>query len=129
MSFDFLRGTNGFNKIHQRVCFNYSHTFSDKKKLIFPLFRILGVVIPFLRGLPNANQIWFQCDGASIHRSLETVTAMHRLWDRNRVICRSCDRSRNSVPRIEDFAQNWSANSPDLAPPDQFLFGFMKGKI
>ena len=80
-------------------------------------------------GLPNADELWFQCDGASIHRSLETVTAMHQLWDRNRVICRSCDRSRNSRPPIEDFAQNWSAHSPDLAPCDQFLYGFMKGKI
>ena len=65
----------------------------------------------------------------SIHRSLETVTAMHQLWDRNRVICRSTERSRNADPPIEDFAQNWSAHSPDLAPCDQFLFGFMKGKI
>ena len=87
------------------------------------------MVIPFMLGLPNADELWFQCDGASIHRSLETVTAMHQLWDRNRVICRSCDRSRNSRPPIEDFAQNWSAHSPDLAPCDQFRYGFMKGKI
>ena len=97
--------------------------------LTFPYYRILGVVIPFMLGLPNVDELWFQCDGASIHRSLETVTAMHQLWDRNRVICRSCDRSRNSRPPIEDFAQNWSAHSPDLAPCDQFLYGFMKGKI
>ena len=79
--------------------------------------------------MPNADTIWWQCDGSPIHRSQETVAAMHRMWDRDRVICRSSAQSRNAVPPIEDFAQNWSAYSPDLAPPDQFLFGFMKGKI
>ena len=81
--------------------------------------------MPFLHQLDNADQIWFQCDGASIHRSAETVAAMHRLWPREHTICLSSQASINRGE--EDFAQKWSPYSPDLAPNDQFLFGTMKG--
>ena len=63
----------------------------------------------------NTENIWFQQDGATAHTARETMD-MLRTHFPNRVISRFGD-----VP--------WPPRSPDLSPPEFFLWGYLKGKV
>lgn len=60
-------------------------------------------------------KIWFQQDGATPHTALIT-----REWLRNHF-------KRRIISK--DFPQEWSPNSPDLSPPDFFLWGYLKDRV
>jgi len=58
---------------------------------------------------------WFQQDGATAHTTRDSMTLLRTMFDR-RVI------SKNG-----DF--DWPPRSPDLTPPDFFLWGYLKSKV
>jgi hypothetical protein len=62
-----------------------------------------------LRREMNRNEIWFQQDGATTHNAGETMEMLRNLFPRH------------LISRFGDF--NWPARSPDLSPPDLFLWG------
>ena len=66
------------------------------------------------RGVVRALQ-WFQQDGATPHTSNESLEWLrHRFSDR--LISRRCD-------------PEWSPHSPDLSPPDFYLWGYLKDRV
>ena len=77
---------------------------------------ILNFMIPELnrQGKAIAN-MWFQQDGAPPHTSLETRAVLRRYFE-GRLISRFGD-------------IHWPPRSPDLTPPDFFLWGFLKSKV
>ena len=66
------------------------------------------------RGVVRALQ-WFQQDGATPHTSNESL-AWLRLRFPDRLISRRCD-------------PEWSPHSPDLNPPDFYLWGYLKDRV
>ena len=67
-----------------------------------------------LKRLPK-NKQWFQQDGATPHTA---ARALHWIQERfgERVMSRRC-------------AIEWAPHSPDLTPPDFFLWGHLKGRV
>ena len=63
------------------------------------------------RGVVRASQ-WFQQDGATPHTANETIAWLRQRFE-ERLITRRCD--------VE-----WAPHSPDLNPPDFYLWGFPK---
>ena len=66
------------------------------------------------RGVTRAIQ-WFQQDGATPHTSNESLEWLHQHFP-GRLISRRCD-------------PEWSPHSPDLNPPDFFLWGYLKDRV
>ncbi|XP_045504404.1 uncharacterized protein LOC123701036 [Colias croceus] len=60
-------------------------------------------------------QSWFQQDGATSHTTNNSIEALHQLFP-EKVISRRGD--------IE-----WPPRSPDLTPPDFFLWGYLKSNV
>lgn len=63
----------------------------------------------------DINNIWFQQDGATAHTARVSVDVLHETFP-GRLISRNGD-----VP--------WPPRSPDLAPCDFFLWGYLKSKV
>ena len=63
----------------------------------------------------NMQNLWFQQDGATPHTARETMAILRAAFP-GRLISRFGD-----VP--------WPPRSPDLTPPDFFLWGYLKGKV
>ena len=63
----------------------------------------------------NNNGIWFQQDGATAHTARETINLLREQFP-NRVISKNGD-------------LRWPPRSPDLTPPDFFLWGYLKEKV
>ena len=63
------------------------------------------------RGVLRASQ-WFQQDGATPHTANETLAWLRQRFE-EKLISRRCD--------VE-----WAPHSPDLKPPDFYLWGFLK---
>ena len=66
------------------------------------------------RGVDRALQ-WFQQDGATPQTSNESL-AWLQLRSPDRLISRMCD-------------PEWSPHSPDLNPPDFYLWGYLKDRV
>ena len=66
------------------------------------------------RGVLRASQ-WFQQDGATPHTANETIAWLRQRFE-ERLISRRCD--------VE-----WAPHSPDLNPPDFYLWGFLKDNV
>ena len=79
--------------------------------------RYLEVLEKFWADLPASGKrtAWFQQDGASCHCSKDSLE-----WLQERFNTRLISR------RLDTF---WSPHSPDLSPPDFFLWGYLKGKV
>ena len=58
---------------------------------------------------------WFQQDGATPHTSKESLVWLQQRFP-DRVISRRCD-------------PQWSPYSPDLNPPDFYLWGYFKDRV
>ena len=72
-------------------------------------------LLPQLQDL-NMHNLWFQQDGATPHTARETIAILRAAFP-GRLISRFDD-----VP--------WPPRSPDLTPPDFFLWGgYLKGKV
>ncbi len=70
---------------------------------------------PQLDQLDNGKEIWFQQDGATAHTAGISISLLKQ-WFPSRLISR-----RGNV--------EWPARSPDLAPCDFFLWGYLKEKV
>ncbi|GFN76491.1 transposable element tc3 transposase [Plakobranchus ocellatus] len=66
------------------------------------------------RGINRAEQ-WFQQDGATPHTSNESLTWLRQRFP-DRLISRRCD-------------PEWAPHSPDLCPPDFYLWGYLKDNV
>ena len=66
------------------------------------------------RGIYRDDQ-WFQQDGATPHTSNHTLDSLRERFQ-ERLISRKCD--------IE-----WTPHSPDLNPPDLYLWGYLKDNV
>lgn len=81
------------------------------------------IIIPFVRDLNNfcrARNLqfrtqWFQQDGATSHTAVRTLDLLRQHFD-NRIISRGTD-------------FEYPSHSPDLTPPDAYIWGIMKDKI
>ena len=71
-------------------------------------------MLPQLDDLGMQN-MWFQQDGATPHTARETMAILTEAFP-GRLISRNGDIS-------------WPPRSPDLTPPDFFLWGYLKGKV
>lgn len=72
------------------------------------------ILEPFMAQL-NEREIekaWFQQDGATAHTAAMSIQLLHEIFA-NRLITRGI----------------WPARSPDLTPPDFYLWGALKGKV
>ena len=58
---------------------------------------------------------WFQQDGATPHSSNESLAWLQQRFP-DRLISRRCD-------------PQWSPHSPDLNPPDFYMWGYLKDKV
>jgi len=58
---------------------------------------------------------WFQQDGATTHSSNESLTWLQQRFP-HRLISRRCD-------------PQWSPHSPDLNPPDFYLWGYLRDRV
>lgn len=75
-----------------------------------------GEIIPALNHLPiDINYIWFQQDGCPAHNSMLATNYIDQIFQ-ERVI--------STYGTIR-----WPPRSPDLAPNDFFLWGYLKGKV
>ncbi|KAJ4445210.1 hypothetical protein ANN_07011 [Periplaneta americana] len=63
----------------------------------------------------NAEDIWFQQDGATAHTAGQTINLLHELFPGHIIS------HRGDIP--------WPARSPDLAPCDFFLRGHLKAEV
>ena len=66
------------------------------------------------RGVLRASQ-WFQQDGATPHTANETLAWLRQRF-KERLISRRCN--------VE-----WTPHSPDLNPPDFYLWSFLKDNV
>ena len=66
------------------------------------------------RGVVRVFQ-WFQQDGATPHTSNESLALLQQRFP-DRLISRRCD-------------PQWSPHSPDLNPPDFYLWGHLKDRV
>lgn len=71
----------------------------------------------FLPALENMaiGEVWFQQDGATAHTSRISISVLRENFP-GRLIS-----NRGDIP--------WPARSPDLAPCDYFLWGYLKSKV
>ena len=76
---------------------------------------ITDFLMPELRRLRLVRTIIFQQDGAPAHTADATIEQLQATF-RERLISRRCDIT-------------WPARSPDLSPPDFFLWGTLKLKV
>jgi hypothetical protein len=60
---------------------------------------------------PDERDCWIQQDGASSHTARSTMDTLHKLFG-ERIISKGL----------------WPPRSPDLSPPDLFLWSFLKGQ-
>lgn len=86
--------------------------------------RYVGVLEKFYQDLQNhypgsIPKIWIQQDGATPHTSVIAREWLKAHFKR-RII---------SFSRGEPFPIEWAPHSPDLSPPDYFLWGFLKDKV
>ena len=63
----------------------------------------------------TVHRQWFQQDGATPHTANNSIKWLEDHF-KSRVVSRRC-------------AMEWPPNSPDLSPPDFFLWGFLKDKV
>ena len=61
------------------------------------------------------RQFWFQQDGAPLHTSRITIDFLKKFFP-GRLMSKSGD-------------LDWPPRSPDLTPPDFFLWGYLKSKV
>lgn len=75
---------------------------------------IKDIVMPIVRrnGLVN---YWFQQDGATCHTARATINFLRPLFP-GRLVSKNGD-------------YDWPPRSPDLTPPDFFLWGYLKSKV
>jgi len=66
------------------------------------------------RGVVRVLQ-WFQQDGATPHASNESLAWLQQRFP-DRLISRRCD-------------PQWSSHSPDLNPPDFYMWGYLKDRV
>ena len=66
------------------------------------------------RGVVRVFQ-WFQQDGATTHTSNESLAWLQQRFP-DRLISRRCD-------------SQWSPHSPDLEPPDFYMWGYLKDRV
>ena len=71
-------------------------------------------VMPIIRQ-KRMRQFWFQQDGAPPHTSRITIDFLKKLFPGR--LMSKCD----------DL--DWPPRSPDLTPPDLFLWGYLKSKV
>ena len=71
-------------------------------------------VMPIIRR-KRMRQFWFQQDGAPPHTSRITIDFLKKLFP-GRLMSKSGD-------------LDWPPRSPDLTPPDFFLWGYLKSKV
>lgn len=80
-----------------------------------------GEVLPVMHAMPNSNRFIFQQDGAKPHTSDETLLFLRRHF-KNRVIS-------NRFRALFNCGWMWPPYSPDLNPPDYFLWGGVMSRI
>ena len=78
------------------------------------VLRKFWVALGRRRGIDRALQ-WFQQDGATPHTSNESLEWLQQRFD-DRLISRRCN-------------PEWSPHSPDLNPPDFYLWGYLKDRV
>ena len=76
---------------------------------------IRSFLMPAVGTLQNRELLWFQQDGATCHSAKETLKLLQETFE-DRIISRGCD-----FP--------WPPRSPDLSPPDFFLWGYLKERV
>lgn len=75
---------------------------------------ITDFVMPIVRE-NGLDDFWFQQDGATCHTALQTIDLLRQLFPGRLISKRG------------DF--DWPPRSPDLTPPDFFLWGYLKSKV
>lgn len=75
---------------------------------------LLGFLKPKLPSLGN-NDVWFQQDGATAHTAAKSLEILKEMFPSRLISIRG------------DIS--WPARSPDLAPCDFFLWGYLKEKV
>ncbi|XP_076545898.1 uncharacterized protein LOC143305599 [Osmia lignaria lignaria] len=71
------------------------------------------IIIQFISSLePNERHCWFQQDGAPAHTAASTMQLLHEFFG-DQIISRGL----------------WPPRSPDLTPPDFFLWGTLKCQV
>lgn len=63
----------------------------------------------------NLDNVWFQQDGATAHTSRVSMGVLRAAFPERLISLRG--------------DVNWPARSPDLAPPDFFLWGYLKSLV
>lgn len=95
-------------------------------------------VLPLLRDDPrfrDVNDWWWQQDGATAHTARETMRLLFHRFGVDRVISsrsavgRPPRVARPRPPRNDDARIYWPSRSPDLSPPDFFLWGYLKDRV
>jgi hypothetical protein len=76
---------------------------------------ILTHVIPLLKRKRLFSSTVYQQDGAPAHTSHQTINLLKQQFG-SRLISRNCELT-------------WPPYSPDLAPPDYFLWGYLKSRV
>ena len=76
---------------------------------------ILNHVIPQLKLKRCFSKTIYQQDGAPAHTSNQTLALLHKKFP-GRLISKKC-------------GMIWPPYSPDIAPPDYFLWGYLKSKV
>lgn len=75
---------------------------------------ITNFVMPIVRE-NGLDDFWFQQDGATCHTARKTIDLLRPLFP-GRIISKKGD-------------YDWPPRSPDLTPPDFFLWGYLKSKV
>ena len=93
---------------------------TDGNALMVNKDRYLQVLMKFWRALGRRNDLvrdnqWIQQDGAPPHTARETLAWLYQTFG-DRVISRMT-------------AHEWAPHSPDLTPPDFFLWGYLKARV
>ena len=76
---------------------------------------LLNFLKPRLESLGGCRELWFQQDGATAHTASKSVQILKNMFPSRLISIRG------------DIA--WPARSPDLAPCDFFLWGYIKEKV
>ena len=90
------------------------HTMTVNTERYLQILRKFWAALGQRRRIVRAGQ-WFQQDGATPHTSTDSLNWLRQLFP-DRLISRRCD-------------PEWAPHSPDLNPPDFYLWGYLKDNV
>jgi hypothetical protein len=89
----------------------------SRKRIAGPIFfpetitaeKYREIIMQFISLFNEERFCWLQQDGATLHTANSTMEVLKQFFD-NRIVCKNL----------------WPPRSPDLTPPDYFLWGYLK---